>query len=94
MGEALEAMERDLERIRRVAPELADSVLAASAKAMARELDDPNSATSKSMCARALLDTMDRLRELTPVEERSDALDDLTARRTARRTREPTAGAL
>lgn len=53
--------------------------------ALARELDDPdNSATSKSMCANSLRDTLDRMRELLPAEEEADALDDLAARRTAR----------
>lgn len=53
--------------------------------AMARELDTPgNSATSKSMCAKALLDLTDRVRELMPPEQESDALDDLLGRRAAR----------
>jgi hypothetical protein len=30
------------------------------------------------MCAKALLDTMNRLRELTPAEEQGDDLDELT----------------
>jgi hypothetical protein len=78
------ALERDLERF---GPDLARSTLAASALALARELDDPdNSATSKSMCARALNDTLDRLVELAPDEDEKDALDDLAARRAARRS--------
>jgi hypothetical protein len=52
---------------------------------MAREIDSSgNSATSKSMCARVLAEVMAELRGLTPAEEESDALDDLSARRAAR----------
>lgn len=66
-----------------------DSALAESALALAAEMDDPeNSATSKSMCARALLDTMDRLRELAPPKKEADPVDELgERRRSARRNR-------
>lgn len=64
---------------------LAGSALAATALALAREIDKPtNSATSKSMCARALAEMLDRLRELAPPDVVSDALDELTSRRDAR----------
>lgn len=77
-----EAVEAELDRL---GAGLAGSVLAATALVLAAELDDEgNSATSKSLCARALSETMDRLRELAPREER-DSLDDLTARRESRR---------
>ena len=60
--------------------------LVASAVALARELDMKNSATSKSMCARALREVMDRLMELSPQAGREpDALDDLSERRRRRR---------
>lgn len=79
------AVEQDLRELARRDKTLATSGLAASALALAREIDKPkNSATSKSMCARALLDTLGRLRELAPVEQEADSLDDLTARRIAR----------
>ena len=66
--------------------DLATGGLAITALALAREIDSPtNSATSKSMCARSLLDTMDRLRALTPVDQEADGLDDLARRREARR---------
>ncbi len=58
----------------------------ASALALARELDVKNSATSKSMCARALREAMDRLRELAPPAERADRLDELAGRRKRRRS--------
>jgi hypothetical protein len=80
-----DAVARDLDKLRQHAPELAESALAASALALAAEIDSAgNSATSKSMCARELRDTLDRLRELAPPEEEEDGLDELTARRTAR----------
>lgn len=65
------------------------SGLALTALALADELDDDrNSATSKSMCAKALQDILDRLRELAPPKTvRGDAVADLAARRAARRGR-------
>lgn len=59
--------------------------LVASALALARELDVRNSATSKSMCARALREAMDRLRELAPPVLKRDAVDELAAARKVRR---------
>jgi len=101
----VEAVTRDLELIRRSAPELADSAMAATALAMARELDDvlaeqecescghvqswtphPNSATSKSMCAKALLEVMQQLRQLAPPAKKETDLDKVRARRAARRS--------
>ena len=76
---------RDLERLALVDADLANSGLAAAALALARDIDDRyNSATSKSMCAKALLDITDRLRELAPAEAERDELDDLARRRAAR----------
>lgn len=61
------------------------SALGAVALALAREVDAAgNSATSKSMCARALVETLDRLRGLVPAEESADGLDELASRRAAR----------
>lgn len=85
-GAVVEAVRRDLDVIAERAPGLAQSALAATALALAREIDTPgNSATSKSMCARSLLDTLDELRELAPPPEMKDSLDELSARREARR---------
>lgn len=79
------AVKRDLVALRDLAPELADSALAASALVLAAELDAPgNSATSKSMCARALRENLDRLRELAPPVVEEDGVDQLSARRAAR----------
>ena len=74
------AVERDLAELARRLPGLDESAEAATALALARELDDENSATSKSMCARALNETMALLRASVPIEEPADdALDILTA---------------
>lgn len=63
----------------------ARSALAATALALAREIDDPgNPATAKSMCARALTETLDKLRALAPQEEREDGVDEIASRRAAR----------
>lgn len=84
-AEVSEAVARDVAAMARRDRSIAESGHAATARALARELDHPwNSATSKSMCARALTETLDRLRELLPPEEEKDGLDDLSARRAAR----------
>lgn len=83
---AVKAVEKDLKRLRERDKELAESTLAATALAMAHELDGANSATSKSMCARVLNETMERLWELAPAEKENDGVDELTARRDARRS--------
>lgn len=82
-GVVTRAVERDLAAL--VDRSLADTALAALALALAREIDDPeNSATSKSMCARSMVDALERLRALEPPAETKDGLDDLTARRSKR----------
>ena len=86
------AVARDLAQMAARDPLLARSSLAMAALALAREMDDPdNSATSKSMCARALLDTMDRLAELCPPLRKGNAVDLLTAQREERLARESAA---
>jgi hypothetical protein len=80
-----EAVARDLDKLRERSPELAESTLAATAARLACELENPfNSATSKSMCARSLIEALERLFEQAPDEEQGDRLDDLSARRAAR----------
>jgi hypothetical protein len=84
-GPVARATVKDIDVLRRLSPELADSGLAASALAMAEEIDKPgNSATSKSMCARSLLEVMNRLRELAPEAEEEDEVDAARKRRAAR----------
>lgn len=79
------AVQADLAVLAKRAPELARGSLAATALALAAEMDaEGNSATSKAMCARALQDAMDRLLELAPAQKETDRLDDLASRRAAR----------
>lgn len=84
----IEAAEREVEAIRKHDTDLADSALAASTVALAYEIANPyNSATSKSMCAREMRDTLDRLRELAPEEDHADSLDELKQRRSERQAK-------
>mgnify|MGYP003406300884 CR=1 FL=1 len=81
----VEAVEKDLRALAKRASGVDSSALAATALMLARELDNAgNSATSKSMCARVLVDVFDRLEALVPENEETDSLDDLSARRAAR----------
>jgi hypothetical protein len=78
----VDAVNRDLEWM---GGDLAETGLAATALEMARILDHPGSSpTSKSMCARVLVDTLDRLRELAPEKDEGNQLDELSSRRAAR----------
>lgn len=79
------AVIQDLEELAERDPKLARSTHAATAVALARELDRENSATSKSMCAKALNETMDRLRELAPPEQTKDVVDEVGEARKKRR---------
>lgn len=82
----IEAAERDVEAVRERDSALADSALAAAAVALAREIEHPyNSATSKSMCAREMRDTLDRLRELAPPRRERDGIDAIADELAARR---------
>lgn len=81
----VEAVQRDLAEIGKHNPGLVKSGLAAMALALAAELDDAgNSATSKSMCAKTLLETLDRLRALAPEKPKENPLDEIRARREKR----------
>lgn len=82
----VDAVKRDLAELAKRDKQLAECGHAATALALARELDSPrNSATSKSMCARALSETLDRLRELAPPKRTKDGIDDLATKRASRR---------
>ena len=88
----IDAARRDLEALARRSPELAESALAASAVAMAFELEHPfNSATAKSMCARALREALRELRELAPAEEVKDGIDKIAEQAAKRRAAKPAA---
>jgi 5'-deoxynucleotidase YfbR-like HD superfamily hydrolase len=81
-----EAVRRDLKELAKRDSKLAKSAQAATALSLAKELDSSrNSATSKSMCAKALNDTMAELRELAPDEKKDDGVDELAERRRKRR---------
>lgn len=83
----IRAVERDLEQIKEHAPDLAEA-LQATAMQLARELDHPgNSATSKSMCAARLNETMDKLRAAIPPKVKRDGIDELAEAREQRRAR-------
>lgn len=72
---------RDIEKL---GSEAADSGLAATALALAAELDGSNSATSKSMCAKSLIDVMRELRTLAPPKKQEDRVDEIAKRRERR----------
>jgi hypothetical protein len=91
----IEAVERDIEAIRKRDAALADSGLAASAIALAYELEHPyNSATSKAMCAGKLHEALDKLRELTPAGEERDKVTEIEEQRERRRNRRAAAADL
>lgn len=84
-GGVEEAVRRDLDAIAERDAALAGSGLAIAALALATRIDDlGNSATSVAACARALVEALDRLRELVPAESEADALDDLGRARASR----------
>jgi hypothetical protein len=90
VSSVVKAVERDLAEIRKRDRALAESAVAASALALAREIDSPsNSAAGKAACARSLLETMERLRELAPPAGEGDRIDDLGRRREVRRASKP-----
>lgn len=77
-GPVRAGVEHDLAGIAVREADLVKGGLAATARAMADQIDDPgNSATSKSMCAKALRDCLDQLQALAPREEQPDDLDAL-----------------
>ena len=80
-----EAVEAELAAMDKRLPGVSSSVVAASALALAFELDDPgNSATSKSMCAKELREHMAALEARLPPAKTSDAVDDLERKRKKR----------
>jgi hypothetical protein len=79
------AVRRELERIGARDADLATSGMAANALQLAKEMDAKNSATSKSMCARALNETLKELKALSPEPVTPDALDEVGKKRIERR---------
>lgn len=80
-GANVRAVKHDLAKL----PEdLSKGALAAGALQMARELDDPNSSTSKSMCFGQLREALKELRELAPPAEKKGQLHDIKSGRALR----------
>jgi hypothetical protein len=79
------AVQRDIEALAKRDPKLASSGLAALALSLAGEMDAKNSATSKSMCARALAETLEKLEAMAPPAPAADQVDQLAEQRAARR---------
>jgi len=81
----VDATVAEVERLRGRDVNLANSSLAASAIAMAYEIDHPyNSATSKANCQARLQDAMRELYALAPPEEKGGKLHDIRADRALR----------
>jgi hypothetical protein len=74
----VEAVEAELAELK------VSGALAACALAMASEIDGNTSATSKSMCAKVLVDVMQRLRADAPPVPIKDPVDELRQRRQKR----------
>ena len=77
----VEAVERELERIKGLDERLSESPLAMMAVELARQLDGENSATSKSLCVKALKECLDALEARAPAERAKDGIDELKSRR-------------
>jgi hypothetical protein len=94
MGPVETAVKADIAEIAASDARLAASGLAASALALAREIDEPgNSATSKSMCAKALMDALGQLRDLAPPAREETELERHRRERSERRANPGGAGA-
>lgn len=79
-------VERDLEKIRRRDPDLAECALAKLALSLAGDMDNPRtSATARSMCGKTLQDTLKQLWAMVPAEEGVSKRDELADRRAQRR---------
>jgi hypothetical protein len=67
------------------AMDAATSSLGAAALALARQLDGEPKAADVAACAKALRETLDRLRELSPPKQEKTESDELAAGRARRR---------
>jgi hypothetical protein len=80
-GPVVKAVEADLK-----AMDAAGSSLGATALVLARELDlSAAKAADIASCAKALRETLDRLRELSPPKQEKDGIDEVGERRATRR---------
>jgi len=81
----VEGVERELKVIRKRDKELADSALAGSAFALAREIDSPiTSPTAKAACGKEMRETLARLHGLAPEEAKGGQLHDIRSGRADR----------
>jgi hypothetical protein len=77
-----EAAERELDSLDAGGSSLGQAVLV-----LADQLDDPHtSATAKSMCAKALADLLEKVREVARQSPVEDGVDQLAGRRAKRRS--------
>ena len=86
-GSVEEGVRNELLALQKRDPRLVSGAQAASALELARQMDSGSSATSKSMVAKALNETMAALHAQAPPEEVADRLDELSKRREARLAR-------
>jgi hypothetical protein len=77
----VDAVQAEIDRIGEKAQ---GTTMAETALSLARELDGQNSATSKSMCAKALIDVMRELRSLAPPVPEEDEVERARKRRADR----------
>ena len=83
MGDLVDAVREEVAVVGAVVGGEASSA-AGLAVAMAREVESDAVASAKAACGRVLLEALERLRELVPVERERDVVDELAARRLAR----------
>lgn len=80
------AVERDLAEIAKRDEALAESGVAMAALSLASDIDSgKTTATAKASCVRALAVAFEKLRAMLPDDPGGDQVDDLAARREARR---------
>jgi hypothetical protein len=85
-GAVLLGVNREIAKLKKLDKDLATGALAATAQALARDIDSADtSPTSKATCARALADTLTALRDMAPQARAQDGVDELRDRRAARR---------
>lgn len=86
-----DAVDRDLAELEARKPGLSLSSLAATARALAKALDEPRAATAISLNSKELRETMQALNELAPAVRASNPLDEIRQRRETKRARQAAA---
>ena len=84
----LQGVNRNLREMEKRQSGVSRSALAEAARELAREMGDPdNSATSKALAARALMELLESLdSSLPPAEKEADSIDQVAAARERRRS--------